>query len=178
MALAIDPALALSARLGLALLFASAAAHKLRDPGAFRAALAGYRLAPEWTQGPAVVALIAAELGVAFLLVASERGAVPAALLLALYSAAITSGLARGLREIDCGCFGPAARQPLSAGLIARNLALVALALVAALPAGARGLTWLDAVAIGAAVALGTLLYASANTLLANAPRLRALRGA
>ena len=178
MALAVDPALALAARLGLALLFATAAAHKLRDPSAFRAALAGYRLAPEWSHGAAVVALIAAELGVAFLLVASERGAVPAALLLALYSAAIASGLARGLREIDCGCFGPAARQPISAGLIARNLALVSLALAAALPAGARDLTWFDTIAICAAVAAGSLLYASANTLLANAPLLRALRGA
>lgn len=177
MALSIDPALALSARLGLALLFATAAAHKLRDPGAFRAALAGYRLAPGWTHGAVVAALIAAELGVSFLLVASRRGGIPAALLLSLYTAAIGSGLARGLREIDCGCFGPAARQPLSPALVARNLALVALALAASLPAGARGLGWLDAVAICAAVALGALLYASANTLLANAPRLRELRG-
>jgi len=38
--------------------------------------------------------------------------------LLALYTLAVVVNLARGRREIDCGCFGPAARQPLSAALV------------------------------------------------------------
>ncbi len=178
MALTVDPALALAARLGLALLFASAAWHKLRDLEVFRTALEGYRLVPRPAEGVAVFALIACELAIAGALVRSSLGGLPAALLLTLYTAAIALSLARGLREIDCGCFGPAARQPLSAGLVVRNLGMIALALVCTLPAGPRTLIWLDVVSIGAAVGLGAILYGTANTLLANAPRLRALRGA
>jgi len=39
------------------------------------------------------------------------------------------------------------------------------------------GTTWLDGLTIAAAVGLGALVYAAVNTLLANAPHLRALRG-
>ena len=48
--------------------------------------------------------------------------------LLAIYTGAIASNLARGRREIDCGCFASSARVPLSPWLIARNLILIAAA--------------------------------------------------
>ena len=86
--------------------------------------------------------------------------------------------LARGRREIDCGCFGPALRQPLSLALVLRNAGLIALALVCALPVGSRALVPLDALTIAALVALGALVHGAVNGLIANAPRLRALRGA
>jgi hypothetical protein len=106
------------------------------------------------------------------------RGGLAAAALLALYSAAIVVNLARGRREIDCGCFGPAQRQPLSPALVLRNGVLIALALVCALPAGVRALVPLDALTIAALVAFAALVHGGVNGLIANAPRLRALRGA
>ena len=177
MALELDPVLALALRGGLALLFAVAAWHKLRDLAAFRAALGGYRLIPERMLGGAVLALVGAELATAAALLSSAHGASAAALLLALYTAAVLANLARGRREIDCGCFGPAARQPLSFGLVARNAALVALALLCALPVTPRAFVWLDGLTIAAAIGVGALVHAAVNALLANAPRLRALRG-
>jgi hypothetical protein len=97
--------------------------------------------------------------------------------LLATYTLAIAANLARGRRDIDCGCFGPAARQPLSAALVARNAALLGVAVLALLPVQARALHPADALSIAGAVGFGALVFASANALLANAPRLRALGG-
>ncbi|MGH7291189.1 MAG: MauE/DoxX family redox-associated membrane protein, partial [Myxococcota bacterium] len=62
MALTLDPALGLALRGGLALLLGTAAWHKLRDLGAFRDALAGYRLLPDGLVGVAALVLVAAEL--------------------------------------------------------------------------------------------------------------------
>jgi hypothetical protein len=176
-ALSVDPALALAARLALALLFAHAAWHKLSDLAAFRAALAGYRLLPERALGVAAPALVALELGTGLGLVASRAGGALALGLLALYTLAIGANLARGRREIDCGCFGPAARQPLSAGLVWRNLGLLAVAALAGAPPATRALSWVDALSIAGGVAFAALAFASVNALFANAPRLRALRG-
>lgn len=178
MALNVDPALALALRFGLALLFASSAWHKLRDLDAFREALHAYRLVPEPLLRPAVLALIGAELATSGALALSVFGGIPAALLLSLYTFAIAANLARGRTEIDCGCFGPASRQPLSLALVVRNFGLIALALACVLPEGARALVWLDGLTIAAFVGLGVLLHGAVNTLLANAPRLRALRSA
>jgi hypothetical protein len=177
-ALTLDPVLGLALRGGLALLLGSAAWHKLRDLGAFRSALEGYRLLPEPLLGFAALALIAAEIVSAGALVRAPTGGYAAAALLALYSLAIGVNLARGRREIDCGCFGPAARQPLSLALVLRNLVLLALALACALPETPRPLVWVDALTIAAALGFGALVHGSVNALLANAPRLRALRDA
>ena len=179
MALTIDPAFSLAWRLSLALLLAAAATQKLRDLGAFREALAAYRLVPERASGVAAAALVAAEIESACALVLfPEFGGLAAAALLALYSLAIGVNLARGRREIDCGCFGPALRQPLSLALVARNAVLIALAGACALPVVPRALGPLDAFTIAAGVALGALVHGAVNGLIANAPRLRALRDA
>jgi hypothetical protein len=178
MALTLDPALSLGLRGGLALLLAAAAWHKLGDFALFRAALGGYRLVPERALGAFAFGLIAAELASASALLLSARAGFAVVALLALYTAAIGVNLARGRHEIDCGCFGPAARQPLSLALVVRNLGLIALGLACALPAGPRALVLLDGLTIGAVIALGALLHGAVNGLLANAPRLRALRGA
>ncbi len=177
MALTLDPALSLVLRGGLALLFGAAAWHKLADLTSFRAALGDYRLVPERAVSAAAFGLIAAELVSACGLVFSARAGFAAAALLALYTVAIGVNLARGRREIDCGCFGPAARQPLSTALVARNVGLIALAFMCALPAGSRALVVLDGLTIAAGIALGALVHGAVNGLLANAPRLRALRG-
>ena len=176
--LALDPTARAVARVGLAALFAAALGHKLRDRAAFRAALTGYRLLPDPLIGTAAVGLMACEAAIALALAIPTTGALPAfgaAVLLALYAGAIAINLARGRRNIDCGCFGPAAGRELGGALVARNAVLAVVALGAALPAAARTWIWLDAVTGPAALVAGIALYAAADTALANAPRLRPL---
>jgi len=176
----IDPALQMTLRGALALLFFWAAAHKLRDVTGFRAALAAYALLPDRVVASSAAVLIAIEVGVgAGLLPFGEPGlsssAALAAGLLCMYSAAIAINLLRGRRHIDCGCVGAATRRPLTAGLLVRNAVLISGALAGALPATARSLTTIDGVTTGAGIATLALLYIAVDGLIANAPRLAVL---
>jgi hypothetical protein len=177
--IALDPAASWAAAAALALVLAQAAWHKARDLGAFAAAVANYELIPASLAPLAATQLLVAEILLAGTLVLPPlRGAAAlgAFALLALYAGAIAVNLARGRRDIDCGCTGPALRQPLSGWLLARNAALAALALAAALPADPRALGAADALPIaGGAGALFALTLA-ANQLAANAPASRELR--
>jgi hypothetical protein len=175
----LDPVVAEILALGLALLFLGASLHKLRDPRSFRAALAGYELVPRRLLGPVAFALVLAEAlaGAGALLPGLRRLALGLVLaLLAAYTLAIAANLARGRRGIDCGCAGPAARQPLSLGLVLRNLALALAAAAGLAPVAGRELVWLDwgTIALGAAAAAG--LYLACERLLANHALLRGLR--
>jgi uncharacterized membrane protein YphA (DoxX/SURF4 family) len=175
-----DPAIDVTVRAALALLFLVAASHKLRDLRGFGATLAEYRVLPAPIVPGAAPVVAAAELALAAVLAvgAALRGPalLSAAVLLLLYAAAIALNLARGRRDLDCGCAGPGARRPIGAWMVARNGVLAAVALAAMLPVRARPLVWVDAITIaGATAALGAL-YASIDRLLADAPRLARLR--
>ena len=175
---ALDPAAAWAASAALALVFAQAAWHKLRDLGAFSASVAAYEILPASLAPIAATQLAVAELllmGTLLLPPARRLAAVAALALLALYGAAIAWNLARGRRDIDCGCTGPAQRTPLSGWLLARNAALGALAIVAALPVFERALTLADALPIAGGALAAFALHAAANQLAANAPASRAL---
>lgn len=175
---ALDPALGAALRAGLALLLGTAALHKGRDPAAFRAALAAYGVLPAAAVPAGAALVLAAEAAAAVALLAGVLGAggpallaagpLLAALLLGLYGAAIGWNLTRGRRELDCGCLGPAARQPLSGWLVGRNALLVAAALACLLPLAARTLVWLDAVSVVGATALAVLVWTGAHQALAN----------
>ena len=176
--MSLDPAVRLALRAGLSLLFASAAWHKLRDVGAFRAAVENYRLLPRVWAVPFAAFLIAAESGLAIALWLPRVSAVAAlggAALLGLYAMAMAITLRRGRRDVDCGCAGPAHRQSVRPALVARNGVLIAAALLAALPASARSLTWVDALTALLAPAAAACLYLAVDGLLANGPRLAAL---
>ncbi len=171
-----DPTLHLTLRIALALLLATAAVHKLRDRTAFQATLAAYRLVPA-ALAPVVIGV---ELGVAAALCVPPFGAVgvlAAAVLLLVYATAIGVNLVRG-RDIDCGCAGPAARRPIGAGLVARNVLLAAAALAGMAPLHARPLVWMDGVTVVAAVLALSALYGAADHLLALAPTAARLRRA
>jgi hypothetical protein len=160
---AIDPVLSAVVASGLALLFATAALHKLADWPRFRAALEDYRIAPLWLAPGLAVAVVMLEIVVAALLpVPTWRpaAALLAAGLLASYAAGIGVNLRRGRTSIDCGCFGPAARNPIGSWMVIRNVLLAVLALAAALPVTTRPLTALDALTIGGAVGCLAILYA------------------
>lgn len=174
----LDPAVRIALRVALSLLFIWSASHKLRDAAGFRAALTNYELVPErWLPSTAAL-LVAAELCVAIGLWLPGLGAdagCAAAALLALYGGAIAINIARGRRDIDCGCGGVAGDQPLSVALIVRNGVLAAVALASALPAAPRALTWIDGVTIFGSIVTLTLAYAAIDGLLVNAPRIRGL---
>ena len=164
----IDPVWSLALRAGLALLLASAAVAKLRDLRGFVAAVAGYRLLPAALAAPAAAGFVAGELLLAvclWLTPLRAASALGAALLLSLYGIAIAINLARGRRDIDCGCGGPLAKQSLSEALVLRNALLAGAALAAALPVAPRALGWLDLWTLAAAVTSMAILYAASNAL-------------
>lgn len=175
----VDPAVSLVLRGALVWVFAVAALHKLRDPAAYGAIVRGYRLLPDAGATAWALGLGLAEAAtVAALLVPGlvAYGAAGAGLLLGLYSTAIGINLARGRRDVDCGCAGPGRRQTLSGWLLVRNGALLAAAAACAAPVGARPVHWLDAVtAVGGVCALVLLFTAVAGL---GAPRAPARPGA
>ncbi|MEE8580962.1 MAG: MauE/DoxX family redox-associated membrane protein [Myxococcota bacterium] len=175
----IDPALQLSLRMALALLFLISLRHKLRDFAAFRTSLAGYRILPSGCVTACAVGFMLAEACLAAALLAPGLGvasALGATALLGVYSAAIGINLLRGRREIDCGCRAPGAGEGLSEALLVRNALLILVALQGALPAGGRGFHWLDGfTAVGGAICLA-LLYTAVDSSLANGLRLRRSR--
>jgi hypothetical protein len=178
----IDPALELVLRGALVLLLGTGALAKARDLARFRAAVEGYEIVPARAAGTAALGFAAAEGALAAALLAPAavglRGAalVAAAALFALYGAAIAINLARGRREIDCGCGGRDAHVPLSGWLLARNAALGALALLGTAPAAQRALGAADALPIAGGAVAAFALVLAANQLTANAPGSRTLR--
>lgn len=176
----IDPILILASAITVAVILASAATHKLRAPVRFRKQLEDYQLLPQALLKLVARGLPLVEIGVAFaLLVPASRptAALLAAALLALYAAAIGINLWRGRADIDCGCSGPDQAQPLRPVLLVRNSVLVMLALAAGIAPQARDLGLFDGFVVIAASAVALLIYAAAEGLLANAPRLFKLIG-
>jgi len=175
----VDPVVVVILRGALALLFAAAAVHKLRGGAAFRETLSAYALLPEPAVAPAARVLPGLELAIALALAvpaAAAAGALAAAGLLVLYAAAMAINLARGRRDLDCGCFGPAAGRTIGGALVLRNGVLVAAALACAVAPTPRALQWLDLFTATLALAALTALYAAADRLLAQGPALARLR--
>lgn len=169
----IDPAIHWAGRLGISLLFAHACRHKLRDRPGFAEALAAYELIPK--RGLRVVAtgLIVGEGATAAAILFTPSAGFGAAVLLLLYGAAISVNLVRGRNEIDCGCGLSGTSTELSVALVARNLALAAVALAATMPAGSRPLTWIDGVTVVASITTGAVLAIAADAIAANTGRIR-----
>lgn len=164
----LDPVFGLIARCLLAFVFALALLHKLLAPMAFAATVRNYRLLPPVLAATAAYLLIGLELlALVGLLLGMRSAALLAGTLLAVYTVAIAINFARGLRDIDCGCSGPAIRQPLDGWLIIRNAGLIILALLAAMPVSSRPLNFLDGVTTLAALLAFALIYMSANRLAA-----------
>ena len=169
MNLAADPVVLAALHLALALLFAWAASHKLRDPSGFRVALTNYELLPERLTGVAARMLATAELGIALGLVmptTARTSAAAATAILLLYAGAIAINLVRGRRDLECGCAG-IGRTQVSAALVLRNAVLAAGALICLLPTSPRPLGIVDAITIGAALGTLIFLYAAADGLIA-----------
>ncbi len=177
----IDPVIELSLRLGLAFLFAAAAWHKASDRARFGATLRAYQLLPSWLV-PAltrVLPLVEASIAVGFLYPPTRQATVFAAIpLLMLYTVAIATNLARGRRDIDCGCFASSARVPLSNWLVVRNAVLLVATAVVVMPIRTRPLIWIDALTVIATLITVCLLWAAGQRLANTGPALRRFGGA
>ncbi len=178
-ALTLDPVLARVCGAALAVVLLSGAWQKLRDLAVFEASVDIYRLLPD-----ALVPLFARAfplleaLAGAALLFDSTRsaGLVLSLAVLGVATAGVIANLLRGHTEIDCGCGGAEGHTTLSWALPARNTVLLIAAVLGGQDGGSRDLMWIDylSVAGGTLALLG--LYAAANQLMANHPRLIQLR--
>ena len=174
----VAPLVASTAQIFVSLIFLAAALHKLRDPQRFVASLRDYRVLPA-TGVPAAAAIVgiteaAIVVGVWLPTLRAMAGAAAAGLLV-VYGAAIAINLARGRREIDCGCTWARDGQPISLALVLRNAVLV---LPCAWLAIGPGPSSQSLAAAAVALAAGVVLFVSLRTfetLAAHAPALRRL---
>ncbi len=164
-------AVLLISRLVLAAVFVVAAVAKTVDRAGARRALEQFGV-PAAAVPAVALTLPALELAVAVALVpqATATGAaIAAAVLLAAFTAAVALALARGT-EAECHCFGAVSANPVGPATLARNVALLALAgLAAAGGAGTSATGWIgdlsatEAVlaSVSAALALGVAFNAA-----------------
>ncbi len=162
-----------------ALLLIMAGAHKLGDRLRFQGILSNYQILPEHLVGlvsrivPVVEILIG--LGWVFARRIELVSAATAALLMA-YALAMGINLLRGRSYIDCGCGFNSVRtkhangdiQQLSMWLVFRNLALIALAILANSGITPRSFAAVDYFSIIAATLALVFAYSAFNQLLVN----------
>ena len=177
----LDPALGALLAGCFALLFASAALHKLLDLPRFTAVLEAYQLFPAPGARCAWVVPVV-ELALALGLLAGvvrPAVALAAAALLVAYAAAIGINLRRGRLDLACGCGAAGERRAIAPWMLWRNLVLAVLLAVTALPLESRPLLGTDYLTVTAGVAVAALLYASIDRVLGQLlPRGRLMRGA
>lgn len=172
----IDPAPAWILRISLAVLFATGAAHKIRKPNVFLQTLRAYEILPRFFTIPGAVAIVGAELAVALGLLIHVDGyqsGLAAVSLLLIYTFAISFNLFRGRLEIDCGCLGPANRQPLSSWLVLRNGILIVGAAIVGLPITDRSLQSIDGISLAGGTLILIMLFGAINGLAAETGRWR-----
>jgi putative oxidoreductase len=115
-----------AARIGLGILFAYAAAEKLKDLPGFAEDIANYRMLPAALVGPLAVVLPGVELTVGALLILgcwSRAAAAVTAAMLVVFIVGLSQALARGV-DLNCGCFGSGV-EPVSVGTIVRDAVLL-----------------------------------------------------
>jgi uncharacterized membrane protein YphA (DoxX/SURF4 family) len=150
----------LALRLVLAAVFVVAAVGKARDQAGTRHSLESFGIPRALAPTVAVVLpIVEIAIAVALVPVATAWWAGVAALvLLVAFTAALTVGLLRGV-EADCHCFGAVSSRPVGPATIARNLVLVALAVVLVAAGGdspgASAVAWIGDLDTGERVLLG-----------------------
>ncbi len=176
----IDPAIGLLLVAAVALLFASASAHKLKDLKRFDGIFTAYGFLTSLARWRLSRAIPALELAVAAGLLFDPSRAYAAGAgiaLLVTYAAAIAVNLARGRRDLACGCGGPDEKRPIATWMVWRNI-LIAFALAVALaPWATRPLSLTDAVTVVFGVLTLALVYLCADQLMGYLQRAAPLRG-
>jgi hypothetical protein len=122
--------------------------------------------------------LLEASIAIGLLYPPTRRAAALAAVpLLVLYTVAISVNLARGRRDIDCGCFAASARVPLSNWLVVRNVILIVAVFLLVLPIRTRTLIWVDGLTVATALIMMSLLWNTGQRLAHTGPSLRRFGG-
>jgi uncharacterized membrane protein YphA (DoxX/SURF4 family) len=124
-------ALVLVARVALGLVFAVAGGLKIGHFDLFASQIAGFELLPQPLIAPLALLLPFVEvlLGAYLIIGLFTRAAgIVAAVQLAIFAGAIASAVVRGI-SASCGCFGPADRTQTSWPEVARDLALMLVAI-------------------------------------------------
>lgn len=168
----IDPVLIYAGAAALAGILLSGAIDKLIRFSRFESATAGYALLPTGLVRPFAALFVAAEALSGLLLLAPATrvmgGALAVAVLL-LATSGIVANLARGRRDIDCGCGGFSDKAGgLSWWLVLRNSLLMLLTAPALLThhASSRSLGWVDAMTFFGATLAVLGLYFCVNQLI------------
>ena len=164
----------LAGRVLLSATFIQAGLQKIRYRALLPGVISNYRILPAaWVPGVAwLLPPVELAVGIA-LLVPSSGSALGAGCLLAVFTAAIVTNLARGRAYIDCGCFQSALRQELGWELVWRNGALLLIAAYSAFfPVRPPLFIGVLAVVFGL---VGYVLYQALNALAANRSALRSL---
>ncbi len=165
----LDPTFGYMICIGIALLFATAAWHKLRSLEAFTEVFAAYRVLPEGRARRVAWLIPGLELAIAAALPweMTRRWALVVAMgLLVAYAVALGLNLARGRRELDCGCGTIGSRRSIAGWMVWRNLALALIAAIAALPWVSRPLNGFDMLTIVCGLAAIAALYVAVDQLL------------
>ena len=165
-------AIAVAGRSALAIVLLAAGVAKLFEGNAFIGVVREYRLLPDaiavgvarwlpWAEVGLAIALVAGIVGPPSSLPAATVAAVLASGLFLGFAAAIGINIARGRRDIDCGCFGSRSGGRLTWWLAGRTVALAATAAAIAVVGDRAGpLTGSDAIltAVLAASTIGLAL--------------------
>ena len=124
-------------RVAIGLVFIVAGASKIGHAAQFAAQIAGFRLLPQPVVAPLALVLPFLELllgGYLAIGLFTRASAWTAALLFALFDAAIASAVVRGM-TVSCGCFGPNDTTVTTWTEVARDAVLVVIAIAVALRA-------------------------------------------
>lgn len=181
-----DPVLLYGASAALSCVLLLGALEKVKDMAAFSAAVSAYGILPAGLGGIFAHLYVLGEIAAGILLLMpgwQAAGAAWALLVLGVATAGLVYNLARGHRDIDCGCGRPAGRGAgatrtgLSWWLVLRNggLALWAAPALSVYAGQARALQWADAAAVFGLTTTAVALYFTANHLLASHLKLRNL---
>jgi uncharacterized membrane protein YphA (DoxX/SURF4 family) len=121
-------------RVALGLTFIVAGGLKIGHADLFASQIAGFEVLPHALIAPLALLLPFVEVLVgAYLIIGlfTRAAAIAAAMLLAVFDGAIAWAVVRGLHT-SCGCFGPADQTTTSWGEVARDAAIVIVAIVIA----------------------------------------------
>lgn len=168
--------LATMSTLLLSYLFVVGGWQKLADTAYFQQVITDYNILPaSWSASLArVLPFVEICAGLALLIPALQLPALGAvALLLTGYTFAMALNIARGRRDLDCGCAGPGQEQTIGGWLLGRNIVLISLALLSgpALQQLSLGWSGWSLALLGATVL--ALFYHVFNQLIANNNLLR-----
>jgi uncharacterized membrane protein YphA (DoxX/SURF4 family) len=177
----LDPIVGYLIVVSFALLFARAGIHKLRGLDRFVDAFSDYRVMPATLNRPVALAIPILELAIAMLLLwgPGRRLALLGGIgVLITYAAGMALNLARGKRDLECGCGGGYERRSIAAWMVWRNLLLVLPLCIALMSWSTRSFDLSDILTLTGGLTVCATLYTAIDRLLGDVrPRAIILRG-